>query len=175
MKRLNPNTGLPFRRGDLREDGYIFLTYHKKKIRTSGFYAEQWGSPKSFEHQTKLVNRLSKTYKDKKLQTKTGHIQELLRRAKQRARNKNLPFDLTLEHLLSIASDFCPVFNLALGWCERNITPQQHSPSLDRIDPQKGYVMGNVQWLSNKANMMKQNANQQELKQFAQWVLQSAK
>ena len=37
MKRLNPNTGKPFKRGDTREDGFIFNSYVHKP-RKNGFY-----------------------------------------------------------------------------------------------------------------------------------------
>jgi hypothetical protein len=48
---------------------------------------------------------------------------------------------------------------------------RQTSPSLDKIDPEKGYVKGNVMWMSQLANAMKNNATKEELKQFANWVL----
>jgi hypothetical protein len=49
MKRLNPKTGLPFKRGDIREDGYLFWTYRYHKIVTkNGFFTEQWYNPKCY-------------------------------------------------------------------------------------------------------------------------------
>lgn len=47
-KRLHPIEGRPFKRGDIREDGCIFNTYAKTKIRETGYYAEQWLSPDAF-------------------------------------------------------------------------------------------------------------------------------
>jgi len=44
------------------------------------------------------------------------------------------------------------------------------SPTLDRIDPNKGYVKGNIQVLSHLANMMKSNATAEELHLFADWI-----
>ena len=44
MKRLNPNTGKPFRRGDVREDGKVFKNY-SGKILLSGFEGEAWVTP----------------------------------------------------------------------------------------------------------------------------------
>jgi hypothetical protein len=39
-----------------------------------------------------------------------------------------------------------------------------NSPSLDRIDPTKGYVKGNVWIISSKANTFKSYATHEELK-----------
>lgn len=45
MKRINPATGKPFRRGDVREDGYTFFTYVKTCKTKAGFFKEKWLSP----------------------------------------------------------------------------------------------------------------------------------
>jgi hypothetical protein len=44
------------------------------------------------------------------------------------------------------------------------------SPSLDRIDPKKGYVKGNVAVISYKANRIKQDATPEELEAVASWL-----
>jgi hypothetical protein len=41
MKRLNPTTNQPFRRGDVREDGYVFFNY-TTKMKSDGFFMERW-------------------------------------------------------------------------------------------------------------------------------------
>ncbi len=46
MKRLNPITCEPFRRGDIRHDGKIFHAY-KKRLKSDGFFAELWYSPET--------------------------------------------------------------------------------------------------------------------------------
>ena len=48
LRRLNAE-GRPFKKGDVREDGYIFRTYQKTKITKEGFYKEAWLSPKAYE------------------------------------------------------------------------------------------------------------------------------
>lgn len=43
-----------------------------------------------------------------------------------------------------------------------NKTRTETTASLDRIDSNKGYVVGNVQWVYKKINMMKQGYSQDE-------------
>lgn len=106
----------------------------------------------------------------KRMSTKPGHIRVLTNAIRRRAKTTGIEFNVTCEYLETIAPEICPVFKIKLGWCERNKWGKAHSPSLDRIDPNKGYVAGNVQWISHKANAMKQNATVSELNQFANWV-----
>lgn len=42
---------------------------------------------------------------------------------------------------------------------------------LDRISPELGYIVGNVQIISLLANTMKNEANASEMRQFAEWAL----
>jgi len=48
LRRLNAE-GRPFKKGDVREDGYIFRAYEKTKITKEGFYKEAWLSPEAYE------------------------------------------------------------------------------------------------------------------------------
>ena len=166
MKRLNSKTGLPFKYGDTREDGYLFKGYKTNQKRKDGFFTENWSSPKATIRRKQRQKEIDFEVK----QTKSGHVYLLLKAAKVRAKKAKLFFDLTVEYLLSIAPNTCPVLGVSLGWCERNGSTKAHSPSLDRIVPEIGYVEGNVQWVSHKANTMKQNATFEELHQFADWV-----
>lgn len=46
MKRLNNITNKPFKRGDIREDGYLFKQYDLKNKDENGFFYENWRNPK---------------------------------------------------------------------------------------------------------------------------------
>lgn len=95
----------------------------------------------------------------------------ILKRLKERATKKGLNFDLTVEDIK--VPEKCPVFGFDL---QRNPkVPQFNSPSVDRIDPNKGYTKDNIQILSRLANAMKQNATPEELLQFAEWIFKTYK
>lgn len=53
MKRLNPKTNKPFRRGDLREDGKVFSRYKPQRITPTGYYYEEWTAPETIVKENK--------------------------------------------------------------------------------------------------------------------------
>lgn len=85
----------------------------------------------------------------------------ILNAARQRARKKNIPFNLTLEDI-NIPTT-CPILGIVLK-SNRGGRPGMFpdSPSLDRIKPELGYVKGNVRVISNRANHLKSNATLEE-------------
>ena len=166
MKRLNPTTNNPFKEGDIRDDGFIFQAYIKTNTKKDGYFVERWLSPLKFQKYLMLV----KLRNDKKMSSKEGHIKRIWSTIKSRSKIKNVPFNISLEYLVSIAPDNCPVFNVPLTWAQvGSSTP--FSPSVDKIIPPLGYIEGNVQWLSLRANAMKQDATPEELKQFSDWII----
>ena len=155
MKRLNPQTGKPFKSGEMREDGKIFYQY-SKRILKNGFFYEKWSSKETYDKKAKWRNNI--------MSTKFGHIKLILRSIKHRAKTKNLDFDLDAEYVFSIAPDICPVLNTPLSWSIRSGKNTINSPSIGRIDSSKGYLKGNIQVISNRANTIKNDATLEELK-----------
>lgn len=88
----------------------------------------------------------------------------LLQGAKARAKKQGIPFDIT--HHDIVIPEYCPY----LG-CKLEMFSEWSSPSLDKKVPSLGYVKGNIQVISTKANTMKNNATQDELVIFAESVL----
>ena len=88
--------------------------------------------------------------------------------ARDRAKAKGVPFSLTADDF--DIPEFCPVLGIKLA-TGTGRGPAPHSPTLDRIDLRLGYVAGNVQVISSRANAMKNDANPDELRRFAAWVL----
>ena len=49
-------------------------------------------------------------------------------------------------------------------------TGSKNSPSLDRFDPAKGYVVGSVVVVSNRANQIKGDSTAGEIRALVEWV-----
>ena len=93
--------------------------------------------------------------------------------AKNRARSKNVPFDLTYEYIMSIMTTHCPVFGVEFVWQSSKMGKGQtnpNSPSLDRVIPEYGYVQGNMVFISHSANTIKSNVTEKELYAVADWL-----
>jgi hypothetical protein len=109
----------------------------------------------------------------KKLTKKEVHVQRYFDAAKRRAIAKNLPFGITLEYLRSIAGDCCPIFHTNFKWGRSGLGRgkfHDSAPQLDRIVPELGYVVGNVAFISHRANRIKDNGTMQEHYDIADWI-----
>lgn len=89
----------------------------------------------------------------------------LLSITKYRAQKRGIPFDLTVEDV--VVPDFCPVLGLPLYRNTGGRAQGSNSPTVDRIDPDKGYIRGNVRVISSRANAIKSNATPEELLRVA--------
>ena len=91
----------------------------------------------------------------------------MLAGAKRRAPIKNIDFNITEEDIE--IPTICPILEVPLVIGTKG--DYEYSPSLDRIDNSKGYVKGNIQVISKKANSMKNSATIAELQAFCKNVL----
>jgi len=89
----------------------------------------------------------------------------LLAGARKRAKDKSLPFDLELSDI--VIPEFCPMLGIRLEVQEGHSSAC--SPTLDRIIPEKGYIKGNVQVISMRANQIKSDATADELMAVAKY------
>jgi hypothetical protein len=142
MRRLNPETGKPFKVGDLREDGYIFKSYSPSKIKKDGFVHEDWRSPKAFANYKKD----SSIRQAKAALTFKGRGVQILARSRTRAKESGIEHSIVLEDILSgIESGFCELTKLPFDLKPVTKTSQNaYAPSIDRIDSLKGYTKDNI-------------------------------
>lgn len=90
----------------------------------------------------------------------------ILRNAKGRALQKRIEFNLTEQDIT--LPTHCPILGVPLSKDGR-----RYGYSLDKIDPNGGYVKENVWVISQLANAMKWDSNREERLAFANWVLSS--
>lgn len=97
-----------------------------------------------------------------------GRLAYLITKSKERAKEAGL------EHSIELADltwpDTCPYLGIQLTH-ELGKGQLPSNASLDRIDPSKGYVPGNVQVISRMANTMKSSASVDQLLTFARSVI----
>lgn len=123
----------------------------------------------------------SKNYRDKNIEKAREYNKEYAREhfknnpdlylywsVKGRANRSGLPFDLEKSDI--VIPSHCPVLGIPLFRNTGGKRPTANSPSVDRIIPELGYVKGNIQVISQRANVMKNDASPDELRKFAEWV-----
>lgn len=120
-------------------------------------YSKEYYQKNKEQMKNNMVNR----YRIKKT-TEPWHISYCA--ARQRAKEKNIEFNIDVDYIKSIWTDVCPILNIPLKSAifesglsrkECKARPMDNSPTIDRIDPSKGYIKGNVCIISYRANMIK--------------------
>jgi hypothetical protein len=129
------------KRGYVREDGYTFLRWSKRR---DGTPYPLFLSPKAL-----LRERLS----------------TLNARCRGAAKREDVPFDITPDYLVEIFTPRCPVFDILLEFGHGS-GGRDNSPSLDRRVPALGYVRGNVAFISNRANRLKGGCTIEQLEKL---------
>jgi hypothetical protein len=90
----------------------------------------------------------------------------LFNAAKSRAKRKGIPFAITEEDV--IIPDVCPVLGIPLIKGQKIFT--DNSPTIDKIDNTKGYIKGNIQVISYRANALKGDGTIQELEMVIEYM-----
>lgn len=106
-----------------------------------------------------------------------GRAKTLFNNAKKSPTSKKFPFTLTLEHLENgIRFGFCAVtgvkFDLTDNYQKRHgAVKNPYAPSVDRIDPRKGYSNENTRVVIWQYNLMKGEMTDSELVELCKLIL----
>jgi hypothetical protein len=96
-----------------------------------------------------------------------AHVEyRLYNAAKHRAKNTGIEFTISRSDVR--LPTHCPVLGIPIVSSPKVMTAS--SPTLDRLDPAKGYVPGNVNIISNKANCIKNSATIDEVYKVWEWM-----
>jgi len=81
---------------------------------------------------------------------------------KSSANYQGVEYSLDAEYLKSIWTGRCSIFGLDIH-LKTGCRSDPYHAEVDKIIPKYGYVKGNVQWVSHRANRLKDNATIDEL------------
>ena len=96
-------------------------------------------------------------------------VANALRAAKVRCKESGLEFEISVEDLMPFPLH-CPVLGIELDWFVDGRGGTDNSPSIDRLDPSIGYIPGNVEIISNRANRIKNDAHLEEVRRLVLWM-----
>ena len=100
----------------------------------------------------------------KYVRTGKGRYYHWANSIKTRAKQKGIPCNIDADYLMSIMPTHCPVLGYELQFRSTRNTNEPHSPQVDRIKPELGYIKGNVQIICRRANGIKSDASIDEIR-----------
>lgn len=123
------------------------------KVRNKKSHEVLWADPKRKEK-----------YQSVKTQWKEANTARYLyTQLRSRAKKAGIEFSIELSDL--IFPTHCPVFGVALDYSRKG-KRVNNSPSVDRIDNTQGYIKGNTQIISWRANRIKADSTVEELEKL---------
>lgn len=184
-----------FCHGDTREDGFKFYGYRRVYKRQGGYVhktesrIEVWLDPVEFDRRDKSAKSYAKLYRASKYSdpVKRAEINAYMKEAMRKRREedpicgiiiglrnkcKRLGILFNLDRSDIVIPHACPVLGIPLVRGRRDAidgptTTHGGSPTVDRVDPTKGYTKGNVLVVSRLANVIKSNATPEEILKVA--------
>ena len=126
-------------------------SFHKNKARNDGL------EPRCKECRKRLA---SANYRK-------DWFKNTIRLKRSHCKAKNIPFDLEEEYLKEIWTDFCPITGKLFVMFDKT---SPDCPNLDRINSNKGYIKGNVQYINARINRIKDNSTTQELRDLLEYL-----
>jgi len=97
----------------------------------------------------------------------TKPITRMMMNTKARAHQRNIEFNLEYEDIK--ITKVCPILEVPFEIGTKD--SYAFSPTIDRIDPNKGYIKGNIKVISMLANKMKNNATKEQCQAFAKNII----
>ena len=174
-----PILGIPLKRGDrtehdsapsldriIPENGYILgnvnvISYRANRLKNNGT---------SLEHRliSAWMTNLSHNSFAEDEQDLEKSRKEMLIASRRRAKKLTLAFDIQTDDIK--IPYICPVLGIPLEPGKGRSSRHEGSPTLDRIDSDKGYVKGNIAVISYRANRIKNDGTAEEHLKIANWM-----
>jgi hypothetical protein len=110
----------------------------------------------------KRFNRESFRYTDELMKAQSSFFT----RKRQNSKQKKWEFSIQMSDLEW--PTHCPILGVELDWFAEY--RKENSPSIDRINPKEGYIPGNVQIISWRANRIKNDGTAEEHQKIADYM-----
>jgi len=147
--------------------GYYKLYCEKNKYQISANRKRWWATHKKKHIEYENTRKKKYIYKPESEKVSKHKNYYLWVHAKRRAKKSKVPFTIKVTDIIMM--EHCPYLNIPLY--RGNKIHCANSPSIDRIVPEKGYIPENIQVISYKANLMKNDASIDRLIIFANNIL----
>jgi hypothetical protein len=128
-------------------------TYRKKNVEKQRLYMQNLRATDN----ERVKEMRNKSYR------KTDPAIKVVAQARGRAKRKNIEFNLEVSKIY--VPTVCPYLKVPFIIGKKG--NYEYTYSIDRIDNSKGYIQGNVELITKKANLMKNSATKKELINFA--------
>jgi hypothetical protein len=153
-------TGKPCKRGHISERLINCMCLECKKENRNRYKKNNLEKLKKYNREYSKKNYSTEK---RKLSYQNNIESELYHHAKQRAKEKNLEFNIKKEDITIPL--FCPVFGTPISFDKK-----ENHPTLDRIDNNKGYTKENIMVISFKANRLKNNGSIEDFKKIICYI-----
>jgi hypothetical protein len=91
--------------------------------------------------------------------------------AKRRAAAVGMEYALSYRDVLPLCGDRCPALGISLDYGAKGQKgARANSPTIDRLDNDRGYTPDNIAVISYRANSIKQAATAAEIRRVADWL-----
>lgn len=97
----------------------------------------------------------------------TNYFKHFIMNKKKSVMRACIHWDLDEDYLRELFTGVCPVFGCAI---HAGGAKDDCKAELDRLIPSKGYVKGNVRWISRRANRIKSDASIDEIKKILKYM-----
>lgn len=112
---------------------------------------------------------ITKRYRVKSKTIREDVIKQVVRTASVKARQKNLPFELTYEvisFMCELQNECCSLTGFRFDYKSTQYRNRPFAPSVDRVDNAKGYIYGNIQIVCTMVNKAKNEYSQEMFDQM---------
>jgi hypothetical protein len=125
-----------------------------------------------FDSLTNKMYREDRDHRNKRTRDwhRNNPARSYLLAARKRAKSQGVPFNLEEEDI--VFPKTCPVLGIPII-LKSTTGPRKrtdNTPSLDRIEPHLGYIKGNVEVISWRANRLKNDATLSELQKIVEYM-----